>query len=369
MSKVRAGWWFWWPVALCWLLPVLALVVVVPLTDQRRVQAVTQDAGDTVVVAERAQTLRQSVDLLFTLDEVAVARIGVGGVVTSVDVAVGDVMTQGRTIVSLDAIARRAYMNRLPLYRELGVGDTGADVVALHEYLSELGQADVPTGSAFTARTARAVREFQKGVGAPLDGRFRPGYVVYVHEGADVVGSLRVSLGEVLAAESPVFEGRARPSQVRAESPDGSPIPVLTSGQAVVVTRQEASLELAPGPWTAKEAAQLLDIFGEGVAASGESDAPAQSQVRVAGVQVELKEPRRAGAVPGTAVLTTHAGVRCLFVLERQDTTSTPSPMVVQDVDLVVGELGVAAVPAELIGRTVLRDPAALPGEVRSECA
>jgi len=353
---------------LCWSLPVAALLLILPVAERRQAEAVTQAPSTTVVVAERAQNLRQSIDLVFTMTAPAVVRVTEGGVVTSLEIAAGEPLTQGRVLLAIDGIQRRAYLGHMPVFRELGSGDSGPDVAALHAYLIETGTATELPGDRFTSRTARAVRAFQSGIGAPTDGRFRPSYVVYVPAGTDVVGTVRAELGATLDARAAVFESGSRPSGVRVEAPEGAPVAAAALDAPLVFTWRDASVTTASGTLTAADAVALYEMTGAGGASTnrGDDDAEAGGEHRVSGIRVELQEPRRAGVVPGTAVLTDSGGTRCVFLVE--DGTERPDAFVLDSFDLVAGELGVVAVDVDLIGRSVVRDPARLTAEDRSSC-
>src|SRR5690606_11483947 len=145
-----------------------------------------------------------------------------------------------------------------PQYRELGAGDVGDDVAALHAYLAQVAGADLD-GPRYTARTERAVRAYQKSVGADPDGRFRPGLVVYLSAGLQIDVAGRTQEGEAVEAQSVVVEGDARPGAVRVEGAEGAAVEALALESPVVVSRAGASLTLGPGDWGEQDVAALFD--------------------------------------------------------------------------------------------------------------
>ena len=357
---------FWLPVVTCWAVPVVALVVVVPLSEQRHVAALAQDPSPTVLVAERSQTFRQSVDLVFTMPEVASARVGEAGVVTAVHVTGGEAVAQGAAVVSVDGVVRRAYRDLVPQHRELGVGDTGEDVAALHDFLTQVAGTEV-RGQRYTAATARAVRAYQTSVGASPDGRFRPGLVIYLPTGAWTVGAVRAEAGAVLEAQAVVFDGSARPSGMRVEGAEGATVDALALDAPVVVGWKDVSQTFGSGDWTEEEVGVLYDAVRAGVSAGDGTAGQESAETRVTGARIELESPRAVGAVPGTAVLTTSGGARCVFLVDGAG-ADAPRAVELSEVEHVVGELGIAAVGPELVGSTVVRDPAALPAKVQASC-
>ena len=104
--------------------------------------------------------------------------------ITSVDVAVGDVVTSGRALVSV-------------------AGDelmTGDDVLQLEAALVALGfGVDVSVDGVFDAATIAAVVEFQIAVGMEPDGRIDLGDVVF-RSGAVRVNERLTSVGSTVNA-------------------------------------------------------------------------------------------------------------------------------------------------------------------------
>lgn len=145
-----------------------------PLTDAR--EPVTYEVVE--------QTIGQSLQFAAVAEwqvEPMVRAWG-AGVVTSVHFASGDTVDAGDTLFTVDLRPVVVAMGEVPTFRDLQVGDSGADVTQLETLLGELGFLAADPSTTFDEATAAAVREWQNSLGVTDDGVVRRGDVLFAPE-------------------------------------------------------------------------------------------------------------------------------------------------------------------------------------------
>src|SRR5215468_9307887 len=178
-----------------------------------------------------------------------------GGVITWLP-APGAVIGRGQPVYKADNRPVPLFYGRLPLYRPLQAGDTGADVTEVERNLAALGYTGVTVDRYYTAATATAVWQWQHDNGLTPTGVLTPAEVVLAP------GKLRAASLTPHLADPP-----ARPGAPAAITlPDGSTVrgtiatvgAVATAGTSaadpatiavtVTIARQAAlgRLDLAP---------------------------------------------------------------------------------------------------------------------------
>jgi peptidoglycan hydrolase-like protein with peptidoglycan-binding domain len=108
----------------------------------------------------------------------AAVRAVKGGTVTWL-APVGSTISRGKPLFKLDERPDAVLYGSLPLYRTLREGRNGRDVRELEQNLADLGYMRFRVDDTYTAATARAVRRWQKDLGAPETGAVGPGQAVF----------------------------------------------------------------------------------------------------------------------------------------------------------------------------------------------
>lgn len=93
----------------------------------------------------------------------------------------------------------------VPMYRDIGPGDSGVDVRQLEKNLAALGYDGFTADVEFTSSTAEAVRAWQKDIAAAQTGTVARGDVVFVPGGRQV-DAQRVDVGDAAAPGAPVLD-------------------------------------------------------------------------------------------------------------------------------------------------------------------
>jgi peptidoglycan hydrolase-like protein with peptidoglycan-binding domain len=97
------------------------------------------------------------------------------------------------------------FYGAVPMYRNLGPGNGGADVEQLESNLTEFGYDGFTADAEYTAATAEAVRAWQADLGAEQTGTVARGEVVFVPE-AGQVDALRAAVGDVVVPGRPILD-------------------------------------------------------------------------------------------------------------------------------------------------------------------
>ncbi|ACZ23253.1 putative peptidoglycan binding protein [Sanguibacter keddieii DSM 10542] len=359
------------PLVALWLVPVLALAVVVPLATSREASSVESELPVTATVGSREDDYRQTVTATFQVTAPHDVVVPAAGLVTAVHASPGQVLAPTDAVVSVDGAVLRAHVAEAPLYREIGPGTSGADVEGLRDYLAAAGsETTLGRGASYSPSLRRAITAYQRANGFPADGVFQPSSVVFVPAGSPSVQSVLTSVGEMVALGDPVIAGPVLPlsltlsaeSTLRLAGKDG-PFALLLSDEEVPVT------SLAPAPEEVHALHAALVSAAERGTVDLTTDDTTQS---FTGLVLHLPDAPVRGTVPTTAVYTTAAGTRCVFSTDETRSTgvvTSADAIPLTDATTVDGEIGLASVPADLVGQTVVRNPRSLPGSVLDDCA
>jgi peptidoglycan hydrolase-like protein with peptidoglycan-binding domain len=106
----------------------------------------------------------------------------------------GSVVRRGQPVYKVDDKPVPLIYGKLPLYRPLSTGLTGADVKELEQNLAALGFAGFTVDDKYSAATAAAVKRWQSGLGLTATGTVDPGQVAVAPDAIRVV-SLKTGLG------------------------------------------------------------------------------------------------------------------------------------------------------------------------------
>ena len=135
-----------------------------------------------------------------------------GGVITWLP-APGAVIRRGQPVYKADNRPVPLFYGRLPLYRPLQAGDTGADVTEAERNLAALGYTGVTVDGYYTAATAAAVWQWQHDNGLTPTGVLTPAEVVLAPARLRVA-SLTAHLGDQATGPALTYTGTTRVVQV-----------------------------------------------------------------------------------------------------------------------------------------------------------
>jgi peptidoglycan hydrolase-like protein with peptidoglycan-binding domain len=175
---------------------------------------------------------------------------GGGGVITWLP-APGAVIRRGQPVYKADNQPVSLFYGRLPLYRPLTVGDTGADVTEVERNLAALGYTGVTVDRYYTSATAAAVWQWQHDLGLTPTGVLTAAEVVLApgrlrvaaltgHLGDPAAGPVLAYTGTtrvVQVALDVALQGLARPGAAAAVTlPDGTTVPCRIATVGAVAT-------------------------------------------------------------------------------------------------------------------------------------
>ncbi|WP_245570329.1 peptidoglycan-binding protein [Microbacterium luticocti] len=312
----------WW----VWVLVVVVVAVVAGITGWA-VATVLRPAEDPTTATKYTYATVQSgqVGSSIALNTVAswsttpVASNAAAGVVTSVGVKPGAVVTMGTTLYTVDLRPTVAAQGSVPAFRAIGPGDHGADVAQVQRMLKTLGFYSGPADGKAGPGTVAAIRAWQKSTGVATDGTVRLGDVVFLP-----TLPTRVALdGEVIARGKTVTGGETAIGALPA-SPSFT-VPVA-QGQAALMPSGTPVQITAPkgGTWNAVVDSQKPDPQSNSVnvtlAATGKAPICGNDcdQVPVTGDTLLASKivtaPTVTGLVVPTAALTTTADGQTVLI-------------------------------------------------------
>ncbi|PZF79530.1 peptidoglycan-binding protein [Jiangella anatolica] len=176
-----------------------------------------------------------------------------------------------------------ALIGTIPMYRDLGEGDTGADVEQLEANLTALGYDGYDVDEEFTWYTAQAVEEWQEDLGIDETGTVGLADVVFL-AGGGRVDTVAAAVGTALSPGGQVLEitGTDQVADLEVEVGDRDLVPVGTA----VTVRLAGGLEV---PGTVTAAAVVPSGSGDDGADTGSDDASGSTDA-VTEVEVTLAE-------------------------------------------------------------------------------
>ncbi len=246
---------------------------------------------------------------------------GGAGTVTRVPDA-GDVIGRGEVLYELDGRQRpRLLYGERPMWRALGPGvSNGPDVEQLERNLKALGYA--PKGMKvdrdWDARTAQAVRRWQRATGQVRDGVVDPADIVFLPF-AIRVASVEASTGSRVAPGAPVLDATTV-DQVVTVDLDADDRELVAEGQAVTVELPDGR-EVAA---TIEDVGRVAVVSPEGgpttipvtIQLAGDADPPDLDQSPVS-VRVVTEERAGVLAVPVHALVALLEGGYAVEVVEE----------------------------------------------------
>lgn len=212
------------------------------------------------------------------------------GTVTSVYVADGAVIAAGDVLYTVDLQPIAAAVGEIPAFRDLMRGASGPDVAQLQQLLSDLGHYAGPVDGGFGPATERAVRSWERSLGATVDGIASRGSIIFlpalparvtlnsevVAVGAALTGGETV-VG-TLAAE-PVFTVPVSPAQaalvptgaeVRIQAPNGEEwVAVVDAHIPAGDNTIELSLSAPGDEPVCAESCDVLEVIGDSMLSAG----------------------------------------------------------------------------------------------------
>lgn len=216
--------------------------------------------------------------------------------------AVGTVVGRGQRLYAVDAKPVVLFLGDTPLYRQVdGTATPGPDIGEVNANLRALGYHGAPNGTAYTAGTMNALKQWQQHVGLDATGALGIGDVV-VLPGPVRVDSLKAQPGAPAAADVAgltstvkMVTATADPSQI-----DSS---LLKPGGAVALT-------LPNGKRTTGTIASLGPAAGgAGTSANPGGSAQSQTAVTISFDDQSATSGVDSGAVEVTVTAESHKGV------------------------------------------------------------
>lgn len=141
-----------------------------------RTVALPQDDGAPEKASTTAVVQQGSVGRSLRLDSTATwpssdqtGQNTAAGTVTSVEVASGDQVTAGQIVYTVDLAPVVVAQGSVPMFRDIRMGDSGADVVQMQSLLASQGYLAEPFEAEVGPMTREAARAWQSEIGAPVE--------------------------------------------------------------------------------------------------------------------------------------------------------------------------------------------------------
>lgn len=255
------------------------------------------------------------------------------GLVTELDIAPGEQIEPGSTVLRVDRLPVTAYVSPAPLHRDIEPGMRGDDVVVAQRLLSDLDYLNSSADGIAGSATQAAIRSFNADRGYGNDNMVLSlSSLLWIPEASGPPDTVSVRVGATLEPGAELYVTTAGQGYLA--------VGVQPADDERVVTVNESPVNLAPGETTitdpdvvATVAATIADSMG------ADTSIPAS---------IALAQPRQVGTLPAAAMVTDADGSVCFF--SSVDGAGT----VVEATD---GSFGLVDVDAALVGTPVLLNP------------
>ena len=325
---------------------VLAVLLIVPVLALggwwvvARADNPTRAAGpvDAVIAPVTRQAVRAETSVSVKLGDAPGRDVAAStsGTVTSAP-QVGTVLDNGVEAFRVDDKPVRAMVSSAPPWRAMTVGDKGADVTRVQQYLTALGYYAGTADGVFDASVRTAVVKFNVDAGLGKDvATFDPATVVWVGPASLTVAESLAPEGTSVGPGAPVLRGPARHNSVLVTEPQGGIGTVGLFGTQATLTVGAASVAYVPGSGSL-DAATDVEAVRAALAPSTEGTA-----------RVTAAEARTVAIVPASALVQGADGTVCVYA------SADAIPLVVEPVG---GGVGSAQLPADVALTSVLSNP------------
>ncbi|MFB3098519.1 MAG: peptidoglycan-binding protein, partial [Acidimicrobiia bacterium] len=247
----------------------------------------------------------------------------IDGTVTTI-IDEGSIAGLGEELMTIDGEPVVLLIGDVPVFRAMGLGVSGADVLQLEAALAELGYGgadDFSTDGVFDEATRLAVVAWQSAIGAKPDGVVNVGDVIFLPNPIRVGDNL-VAVGDVVHDGTPIMSTSVSATFVTVElSTDDQDL--VAVGDAVVVvlpngTREPASVtEIG----TVVQANQGGDTFFEMTVTLDDPDAAPGLDEAPVDVEIIGDSASNVLAVPVTALIALAEGGYAVEIVAEDGTT------------------------------------------------
>lgn len=368
----------WVPLTVAWVVPLLVLTLSpgagAPSQDDDAAAApaaAQEQESDTVVVQSVDRDLIEAVSLRFELESEPLPKLAADGLVTQVYAKEGGLIAEGDELISVNRVKVRVHRGEVPFHRDLSFSATGDDVVELARFLTALGYNTSPAaGPRLGADMVRAIKAFQRDANTTPNGVFQPLTTVHIPPGTRRTGKIMVALGDRVAPGDAFTERAPRAVGVDFEPLGPGTLKVAhTSGPfklTISTTEEPLTVPLGSLDLTEKEANSFYErLLADGIELSKDSDGTESLQ----GPSLALATPETVGTAPMGALYATPSGTICVFeVTSPAGDPAGATAVSVRSAAAFAGMPGHAAIDADLVGRTIVREAAALHPETTSRC-
>ncbi|HEY0216861.1 MAG TPA: peptidoglycan-binding domain-containing protein [Cellulomonas sp.] len=291
-------------------------------------------APNSAAVSTQSYDDPRSITVVLHQEEGAQVVVAAPGRVTASSCVAGSEVASGDSPLAVDGVPVVALATRVPLWRDLAVGDSGDDVVALQEELVRLGGA-VPVDGRYRVATHRVVRAMlaDRGVVVRADEPLARARVLWLPAVSVTVASCEVRVGSAVEEDDPVLTLPTRLTRLTLDGvPDGT-LPgtrVLDVGEVAAPTDETGAVTDA----AVLDQVAATAAFRAVVAADEESFETTWA----------LVDPVDLVAVPPRALFGLRPGSGCV----RADGTVLPVRVVTSSLGVTLVDLDGAAVPARV---------------------
>lgn len=361
---------FWLPLVLLWGAPLAGVLLLTPAAERAEADAAAEPLPTTVEVGARERTGTRSVTVGFDVVTPPAPFIALDGRVTALRYTPGETLAEGDALVEVDGMTVRAHRGERPFHRDIARGTSGKDVRELARYLTAAGVKGATLDRDESAGVALvdAIRAYAKKNGMPDDGVFHPGYVVHLDPttlrlaAPEVSVGARVTDGTVLAPGDGVADAGA------VLSSDGDVVAPDVPGPYVLTGPGDLRLPVDSVTFEGEDAEKIRAALRTvGVRSYPPNDM--STQETFGGLSLSAAEPVTVGAVAATAIHAGPGGAFCVFRLTPGAEPETATPVRLDLATTLDGETTIAAVDHALVGTSVARVAAHLPGAVRAGCS
>lgn len=368
----KSGLVFALPLVVLWLTPLLGFAALFPTAQQVESETLRLADPVTSIVGARLDDSLQAVDITAQLPAPPKVLTRASGIVTSVEISPGAELHSGTPLMRVDGVLVLAYAGPAPFYRDLQRGAKGEDVDNLTQLLVSLGFLNPSSqGSQYNRAVSGAVEALQQSLGASVDGVFKLSYVAYIPSDPLVVSTVDVLVDDVVTSGDAILSAITAPSSL-AFAITGSPDkrPTLPPGP-ILLTIGDEGIELESLEITIEQRTQIYAVLeaatGSGTALTVDRSEDGSRAV-FSGAFLSAAQPVEVGVVPSSALFLAEDSTTCLFVDRSTSEKSAYEAILVNDSQLLVGELGQVTVPKALKGEIVVRNPLSLPQGTLNQC-
>lgn len=341
-----------------WSLPMLLWGGGLFLSWKLEALATSPKTQTTVISGSRELSNQQPVSLVARHSPATELRVFSEGMITALNLTSGDVPESGEILLYIDGAPKVAYRAAVPFFRDLGIGDQGADVQTLISMLVAQGYlTDRDYNSTVTWEVRQAIIEMNSALGIIDCTYFRYSDFIFVPAISGEITEIQFTVGEIISSSDSVALAKGNLQSISITDTEGANLSNnFPESTKLALTDLINTIEIDSLEIKGAAAEDLLSFVLDSSAHQEVKTDALETDTRYVGLSILTVDPESVAVIPSTAVGVDSSGNSCLAMMdgEKMVVFHRISPTAIP------GEIGIVGVELSFMGEPIIQDVSTL---------